>query len=59
MANICVSARACDLLMVLLGAQRRALIGYESDMDDRGTHALVSARALLTLAASGQRRTDL
>lgn len=53
MANICVSARACDLLMVLLAAQRRALMGQESGMDDRGTHALVSARALLTLAASG------
>lgn len=54
MANICVSPRARELLTVLLAAQRRALIGYENDMeDDRGTHALVSARALLTLAASG------
>jgi hypothetical protein len=53
MANICVSGRARDLLMVLLAAQRRALLGAEHDMDDRGTHALVSARALLTLAASG------
>jgi cytochrome c1 len=53
MANICVSARARDLLMVLLRAQRRALLAYEHDMDSRGSHALVSARALLTIGAEG------
>lgn len=52
-ANICVSARARDLLMILLEAQRRSLLAYEDDMDHRGTHAMVSARALLTLAADG------
>jgi hypothetical protein len=53
MADICVSARARALLMILLAAQRRSLLAYEQDMDHRGTHALVSARALLTLAVHG------
>jgi hypothetical protein len=54
MANICVSARARDLLMNLFDAQRRSLHARDQDMDQRGTHALVSARALLTLAADGE-----
>lgn len=50
-ANICVSPLARDLLLVLLDAQQRSLLSYEdSDPDHRGTHTLVSARALLTLA---------
>ena len=50
-AGTCISARARELLFVLLSAQRRALLDYErGDLDDRETHALVSARALLTLA---------
>ena len=49
-ANICVSTRARELLMTLLSAQRRSLLVHEDDMDERGTHTLVSARALLTLA---------
>lgn len=53
MANVCVSAQARDLLMILLKAQRRSLLVHERDMDHRGTHALVSARALLTLVAKG------
>jgi hypothetical protein len=39
--------------MVLLGAQRRGLLASEHDLDDRGSHALVAARALLSLAAAG------
>ena len=54
MANICVSRSAQDLLMVLLDAQNRALSSHELDeLDERGTHALVTARALLTLAREG------
>ena len=54
MANICVSPRARDLLLTLLAAQRRSLLSDEHDrMDDRGSHTLISARALLTLAEHG------
>ena len=50
-AGICVSTRARDLLSTLLGAQRRSLLSHgRRDTDLRGTHTLVSARALLTLA---------
>jgi hypothetical protein len=52
-AGICVSRRAHELLIVLLDAQRRALLSYEDDIDQRGTHALIAARALLTIAAGG------
>ena len=52
-ANICVSTSACDLLTALLVTQRRSLLNYENNMDQRGTHSLVSARALLTLAQHG------
>ena len=54
-ANICVSTSARDLLATLLAAQRRSLLSYEdNDMDQRGTHSLVSARAVLTLAQEGE-----
>ena len=55
MANICVSSQARDLLLALLAAQRRSLLAYEhdGDPDSRGSHTLVSARALLTLARDG------
>ena len=50
-ANICVSTSARDLLTALLAAQRRSLLNHENrDLDPRGHHSLVSARALLTLA---------
>ena len=50
-AGICVSARARDLLMALLAAQRHSLLSEDHyDADPRGSHALLSARALLTLA---------
>ena len=52
-AGICVSERAHELLAVLLDAHRRALLSYDQDMDHRGTHALIAARALLTIAADG------
>ncbi len=52
-AHVCVSARARAVLDVVLAAHRRSLLAYERDMDNRGTHALVCARALLTLAADG------
>ena len=52
--DICVSTSAHDLLTVLLATQCRSLLtGEDNTMDDRGTHTLVSARALLTLAQHG------
>ena len=55
MADVCVSAQARDLLLALLAAQRRSLLACEHDRDpdSRGSHTLVSARALLTLARDG------
>jgi hypothetical protein len=52
-ADICVSARARAVLDISLATQRRSLLAHKRDMDQRGTHALVSARAALTLAAHG------
>ena len=52
-ANICVSTSARDFLTILLSAQRRSLLSHENNMDQRGTHSLVSARALLMLAQHG------
>ena len=51
-ANICVSTSARDFLTILLTAQRRSLLSHKNS-DMRGTHSLVSARALLTLAQHG------
>jgi len=57
-ANICVSERARVLLLALLAAQRRSLLSHErNEMDARGSHTLVSARALLTLAERGDDAT--
>ena len=55
MANVCVSSRARDLLLALLAAQRRSLLASapDGDPDYRGSHTLISARALLTLARDG------
>ena len=54
MANICVSTRARDLLLVLFAAQRRSLLIHERGAaDDRGWHSLVSARALLMFSEDG------
>ena len=53
-ANICVSSSARELLRVVLAAQRRCLLNDKhSNVDHRGGHSLVSARALLTLAEHG------
>ena len=53
-ADVCVSPQAHALLSVLLTAQRRSLLRQEQyHADDRGSHSLVSARALLTLAENG------
>lgn len=53
-ANICISTAAREMLTVLFATQRRALLCHErNDLDQRGTHSLVSARALLTLAQHG------
>ncbi len=51
--KICVSGPARELLDVVLAAQRRALLSHERNLDHRGTHALIAARALLTLARDG------
>jgi hypothetical protein len=48
-AGICVSDRARQLYATVLAAQRRALLAHERDTDDRGTHALIAARSLLTV----------
>ncbi len=54
MADTCVSEGARVLLLALLAAQRRSLLsGEHNNMDPRGSHTLVSARALLTLAEDG------
>ena len=52
-AGVCVSGRARELLTVLLAAHRRSLLSYDDDINHRGTHALIAARALLTIAAGG------
>ena len=52
-ADICISTQARTLLDALLDAQRRALLAHEDNLDHRGTHTLVAARALLTLAQRG------
>ena len=51
--DICISRNARALLEALLDAQRRSLLAHEKHFDHRGTHTLVSARALLTLAQQG------
>ena len=54
MAHICISAQARGLLLALLAAQRRSLLNIKHrNPDDRDTHTLVSARALLALAKDG------
>ena len=57
-AGACVSADARELLTNLLAVQRRSLLTSEDPTpDERGTHSLVAARALLTLAADGDEAT--
>ena len=52
-ASVCVSGRAREFLTVVLAAHRRSLLAQKHDPDHRGTHSLVAARALLTIAADG------
>lgn len=53
-ANICVSTAAREMLTALFAAQRRSLLFHaDRNLDQRGKHSLVSARALLTLAQHG------
>jgi hypothetical protein len=51
-SNVCVSAYAKRILLALVAGQRRGMLVNDA-WDQRGSHALVTARALLTLAASG------
>lgn len=52
-AHDCVFARARAALDAVVAAQRSALLAHDKNIDPRGSHALVTARALLTLAATG------
>jgi hypothetical protein len=51
-SGTCVSERAREIFIALLDGQRRGLLAHDN-MDHRGSHALIAARALLALAASG------
>lgn len=50
-AGICVSKRARELLDVAVDAHRRGQLAHRENYDDRGTHALYVARALLTVTS--------
>jgi hypothetical protein len=52
-ARRCISARAGTALNAVVVAQRRALLANDKNVDPLGGHALVAARALLTLAGAG------
>ena len=53
-ANICISTDARELLSAVLDAQKRSSVHDDQHhFDDRGTHALETARAVLTLAQNG------
>lgn len=54
-SDTCVRSEAHDLLLALLDAQRRGLLAHDHDLDQRGTHALIAARSLWSLAATGER----
>ena len=54
-ADICISNRARKLLDTLMATQRRSLLFQEPyQADHRGSHSLVNARAILTLAKHGE-----
>ena len=53
-ADICISTKARDLLVVVLAAQQRGLLAHGRSVDHHGTSSLVSARALLILAGHGE-----
>ena len=57
-ADICVSSRAHTLFSAALGAHQRSLLHYaDRFVDDRGTHSLVVARALLEMSRDGNDST--
>ena len=49
----CVREQARELLLHVFDAQRRGLLAYDKNFDDRGTHTLEAARALLRLSSAG------
>ena len=51
-SETCQAGEAGELLDRLLDAHRRSLMAHDRDLDHRGSHALIAARALLTLAGS-------
>ena len=51
----CVAGEARALLLVALAANRRGTVAHEEHYDMYGTHAQVAGRALLALAADGDR----
>ncbi len=53
-SDLCLGEQPRQLLELLLDAQRRSLMAQDKDLDQRGSHALVAARALLTLAGAGE-----
>lgn len=50
----CISQRAQTLLNVVIEAHRRGQLAHEENYDERGTHAMQVARALLTVIAEGE-----
>ncbi len=50
----CILTEARQLLIELLRAQRRGFAAHDENYDDRGSSALVAARALLALAGAGE-----
>lgn len=52
-SSACVSERVHAVLIALLDAHRRGMLAHEEDYDHRGSHALVVARATLSLAVAG------
>jgi hypothetical protein len=49
----CMMDRARELLSHVLDAHRRGLLAYDENYDDRNTHTLEAARALLNISARG------
>lgn len=51
-SDACVAENARRVLLEVLAAQRRGFVAHEENYDDRGSSALVAARALLALATA-------
>jgi hypothetical protein len=52
-SSACVSNRAKTIEIAFFDAHRRGLLAHETNYDQRGSHALVVARAMLSLVTSG------